>query len=241
MSDEFKIRAEQKEKAPGVQIMGDVDPSVIDAVKQAYPEQFGDKEIERVPVPEAQEQDARKDVAQESPKILPSKEPVGPADDEGMKLAKEYQEYASEKGMDIGQEKRPEPIITEADLDKFFQSIMDDEPYVEEYSFFNGKMKAVYRTRTIKETDIIISRISEISPETSADLENAMTKHYLAYSLVEVYTPKGLVKFDCGDLDERVGRLEAEYAHKYMILLNGQFKFEEKIEAMRKRAVNENF
>ena len=136
---------------------------------------------------------------------------------------------------------KPEDItISDDDYDRFFKSVVNDEPYYEDVKFFGGKMIATYRTRTLKETETVINEVAKIAPTTNAELETMLAKYYLAYSLVKITQENKSKEFDLGELKERLDRINFQ-GHKYMLLIKGLFDFEAKIEEMRNKASNVNF
>ena len=131
--------------------------------------------------------------------------------------------------------------ISEKELDKYFECLIDGLEYSEERSYLGGKFKAIFRTKRETEAAKIFERIGKEDPGTTAEFETKLCKYYLCYALVSVTTPKKTIHIDSGSLSERVERVNALSSPQYMLLIRGMFDFDTKIDEMRKRAYNENF
>jgi len=118
--------------------------------------------------------------------------------------------------------------LTEEDKNNFFKSIMDEEPYIETYSLFDGKMEVTFRTRQLHEDDTIIQTVSQKEFKTFAESEAAIAKCHLAYSLVRIKVNNKITNYDQGTLEERLKRLHMP-THKYAVILNKLHYFERKV------------
>lgn len=159
-------------------------------------------------------------------------------------MAEEFKIPADDKKSDIKEFPKPGRItlpITDKDLNNYFEAIVDDRPYTEEVSVNDGKMKMTYRTRTVDESNEVISTISKDQPQTNADLDIKMAQYNLAYSLVQIWTNKNIQKFDVGTFKERLEKTGKLQGTKYLILVEGLFAFEDKTEKMRKKIIDKNF
>jgi hypothetical protein len=228
MSD-FQIRGEKKDLGGSVQGVGEVPKEIVEALKNNYPAQFGIKETEdQEKFYEAAEAAARE--AGEAPPPPPAKplpsDPVNVAEqDASSGLSKE--------------DLRANIKITEEDLNKYFESIIDDEPFIEKVTYRD--ITITLRSRYVKEVDEILARIAKDAPETVGEYESKLGEFYLCYSLVSVYTKKGLKQYDSGTLDERLGRVKSFSAPKYMMLLGALMDFDTKIDMLRERIYTRNF
>ena len=131
--------------------------------------------------------------------------------------------------------------ITDNDLDNYFAAIVDDTPYTEVLNLLNGRLKVRYRSRTVEETSEIIKKISKDNPETNADLEATLGKYYLLFSLVSIESKKGMATFDTGTFEQRLKRIDELHAPKYMVLMQGMYNFDTKLEKLRLEASKPNF
>lgn len=158
--------------------------------------------------------------------------------------SEEFKIPADDKKSEIKELPKPGRInlpIVDKDLNNYFESIVDDRHYMEEISINDNKMKVTYRTRSVDESNEIISTISKEQPQTNADLDLKMAQYNLAYSLVQIWTNKGTQKFDFGTFKERLDRIGKFQGTKYLILIEGLFAFEDKTEKMRKKIIDKNF
>ena len=131
--------------------------------------------------------------------------------------------------------------VTEQDKDNYFSCVLSNKPYVEVLEACNGKMRVGLRTRTVKESEDVLQRLSkEVSGkniELMADYQNKYLMHHLGYALVSINDKP----YDSGSLDGRLATLQSMNNQIYMILLELLARFDEKMNRLREEALKVNF
>lgn len=136
--------------------------------------------------------------------------------------------------------------IKDGDDDLFYFSILDDQPYQEEISFFNSRFRIGLRTRTLREVDLIIAKVSKDAPDINIQVDMAFSKYHLCYavSYIKMLTMGGVTedkRLDSGTLEERYAKIEDMSSHKYLLLSDAMAAFDKKVEKLQERAKHPNF
>lgn len=132
----------------------------------------------------------------------------------------------------------PKLEIKPGDLDRFFDCILEERAYTEEVKLYDGKMTVVLRTRTIKETNMVMARIGRDAPTSVAEMEMRLASYNLAMALVAVKTSKQVRNYDIdGDLSARLALQENIQAPHFLTLIQHMFAFDDKVSKLRESAV----
>lgn len=234
MISDFKIPAEkkllniQKVEMPKnmPKIQGDISEELQKVIVEQFPESFGQ-------VNKKEQEPSAPDKGLFSAVV----EKAGPS---GVDSQKDLKLSTKKTLEDMKKDAYDKVKVSEEDIDRFFESIIDDEPYCDIFTALKGNLVVKFRTRTSGEQNEIIRKISEVDPKSGAHLESLLAIYNLAFSVVEVRTKKKTVLYDDGLLDDRVKKLNM-YTHKYTILIQGLFDFDTKVDKLKELALEENF
>ena len=249
MSDKFNIPAEEKTKVKAIGAENAFPPDVLEALRDQFPGEFADKKMKQVEVTAVNKDKLQKEL---NDSVKAATGQSVPEVKESPQL--EFKDEQPEKPQQSIPQFIPPSIdlesikITEEEEDKYFKSVIDSVPYSETYEFFKGKMKVTYRTRTVSETQSIARRIAKNEPTTTAELDLLMSQYNMAFTVVSIVTTENTENFNMnysiGDddvnLEDRLRRFNFP-SQKYMVILKGMYKFENKVAALAERSVSSDF
>lgn len=99
-------------------------------------------------------------------------------------------EFSINPSIEMGYKQPLPPSISEQDKERFFKSIISDQPYEEELSVFDGKLKLKFRVMTVQEnTDIVKQIILDKENGEAGDNDAYLIRisvYRLALSLIEI-------------------------------------------------------
>lgn len=136
-----------------------------------------------------------------------------------------------------------ESPITDADKDRFEMAILKDEPFIETFSFYNGKLKVALRTRTMAEIEDAGRQLEKENPRLKMSADMALHTYQIALALCQITIngQQGLTNVDTGTLEERLKRIRQLSYPKFMLISEALTAFDRKVEKLRELAKPENF
>ena len=136
--------------------------------------------------------------------------------------------------------------INNGDIDKFFDCVCDDKPYIEAISLFGGKLKVHFRTRTMVDVDEMATFMKEkdLKSMTMDDYYSWQSRCELATSLygtekkgrdIDFFDPKNT------GLKKRIEYLSTMPGHKFLLYSSALFAFNNKVMRLQQEATKQNF
>lgn len=150
--------------------------------------------------------------------------------------------------------KRPDPVVTDADKERFFKQFLKDEPYYEEVSLFDNQFKVTFKGLTIDDQNSFFNQIN-LDKKNNADMSSlaygtTMQFYRLAASLVDingepfakdvVVTPED-TQNGVGLLKKKAALFDKLPTAKLYVLNNAFSEFERKVEFLSREVFTPNF
>jgi hypothetical protein len=131
--------------------------------------------------------------------------------------------------------------ISNEDKDKYFNCIITNQPFHEELTVFNGKLKVGMRTRTVQESEAVLKFLNKMITSKEIDFyPDFQNKHVMGHVAFAVTSLNGK-NIDAGDLEARLKRITSLDNQLFIILIEMLKRFDEKMQRLRDEALKPNF
>ena len=131
--------------------------------------------------------------------------------------------------------------ITEADKEKYFACILNNQPFQEVLTAFGGKLKVGMRTRTVKESEDVLKFLNKLVTSKEIDFyPDFQNKHIMGHIAFAV-TSLNDRNVDAGTVEDRVKRITSLDNQLFIILIEMLKRFDGKMQRLRDEALKPNF